>query len=249
MKKYKGKKSIAVITARGGSKGVSRKNIRLLNGKPVLWYSLSAALKSRYLSKVVVSSEDGEILRAAGKYGGREVPLRRPKSLAKDTSPSAPVIEHAVKMVEKKMGEKFDNVILIQPSTPFIRAEDIDACIKKLVDTKCDTVVSVYEANDSHPLKMKKIVKGRLVQYVEGTKEHVWRRQDLPPVYKRNGGIYANTREMIMKYGYYHGSAGVCRAHIMSSERSVDINNMADFYLAEVIAKILRNKSRKNTKI
>lgn len=237
------KKIIAVITARGGSKGVPRKNIKNLNGKPVLWYSLSSCLKSKLITHVVVTSDDKEILDIAKSIGGDEIVLKRPKKFAQDNSPSIDAIKHAVNDREKKYNTTYDYVILIQPTTPFILPEDIDECIKIAIKEKADTVVSVYEVNDSHPVKMKKIGKdGKLVPYVESLKETVFRRQDLPSVYKRNGGIYVNTREMTMDKNSYHGTIGVSYPYIMPSLRSVDINNMIDLYLCEVIADELKKQ-------
>lgn len=231
---------LAVITARGGSKGVPRKNIKNLRGKPVLWYSLSSCLKSKSLTHVVVSSDDKEILDIARAIGGDEVVLKRPKRLAQDQSLSIDAIQHAVVDREKKYNITYDYVVLIQPTTPFILPEDIDTCIKTVITKRADTVVSVYEVNDSHPVKMKKIdAKGRLVHYVDSISETVFRRQDLPSVYKRNGGIYVNTRKMIMEKNSYHGTLGVCYPYIMPTLRSVDINDMVDFYLCEVVADTL----------
>ncbi|MEK7185045.1 MAG: acylneuraminate cytidylyltransferase family protein [Patescibacteria group bacterium] len=230
-------KSLAVITARGGSKGVPRKNIRLLNGKPLLWYSLTAALSSNLLTRVVVSSDDDEILAVAKQYGGERVVLKRPSELALDNSPSLPVVQHAVLEIEKRDGVIFDYVLLIQPTTPFILSSDIDNMLKLIIDTDADSVVSVCEINDTHPVKIKKIVDGRLVQYIDGMEENVFRRQDLPTAYKRNGGIYVNKRSVVMDKNSLHGNGVDCRAFIMPIERSVDINTPADFLLAEVIAR------------
>lgn len=233
----KKKNILAVITARGGSKGVPRKNIKNLRGKPVLWYSLSSCLKSKSLTHVVVSSDDKEILDIARSIGGDEIVLKRPKKIAQDNSLSIDAIQHAVIDREEKYKIKYDYVVLIQPTTPFILPEDIDACIKIALTKKADTVVSVYEVNDSHPVKIKKIdKKGKLVHYVDSIPETVFRRQDLPSAYKRNGGIYVNTRETTMNKNSYHGTIGICYPYIMPALRSVDINDIVDFYLCEVVA-------------
>ncbi len=234
------KKITAVITARGGSKGVTKKNNKNLNGKPVLWYSLSSCLKSKLLTHTIVTSDDDEILEVARSIGGEKILVKRPKELAEDNSPSIGAIQHAVHEIEKRDSIKFDYVVLIQPTTPFILPADIDECIKIAIKKKADTVVSVYEVNDSHPVKMKKIEKnGKLVPYVESLGETVFRRQDLPSAYKRNGGIYVNTREVVMDKNSYHGTIGVCYPYVMPALCSVDINDMVDFYLCEVVANIL----------
>ncbi|MFA5838571.1 MAG: acylneuraminate cytidylyltransferase family protein [Candidatus Paceibacterota bacterium] len=228
---------LAVITARGGSKGIPRKNIIKFIGKPLLAHVLQKALKSKYITRVVVSSEDNEILSVAKKYGGKEVILKRPEELARDNSLSLPVVQHAVKEVEKKDKVKFDFIILLQPTTPLMTIEDIDNAIEKLIKTKADTVVSVCEINDAHPIKIKKIVNDKLVQYVDSMKENIFRRQDMPKAYKRNGGIYANKRNVVMKENSLYGIEKDCRAYIMPRERSIDINSIEDLYLAEIIYK------------
>lgn len=228
---------LAVITARGGSKGIPRKNIVKFAGKPLLAHVLQKALKSKYITKVVVSSEDNEILSVAKKYGGDEVVLKRPSELAKDNSPSLPVVQHAVETIEKKDKIKFDFVVLLQPTTPLMTTRDIDNAVEKLIKTKADTVVSVCEINDTHPIKIKKIIDDKLVQYIDSIKENIFRRQDMPKAYKRNGGIYANKRDIVMKENSLYGTDKDCRAYIMPKERSIDINSIEDLYLAEIIYK------------
>jgi CMP-N,N'-diacetyllegionaminic acid synthase len=115
-------------------------------------------------------------------------------------------------------------------------------CIKKIIKTKCDSVVSVHEINDFHPLKAKKIVDDILIPFHEDFKESNFRRQDLSPAYRRNGGIYLNTRKMVMSYNSCHGTKGICRPYIMPLERSVDINNLIDFHIAEIM---ISKKSKK----
>ncbi len=230
-------KILAVIPVRGGSKSVPRKNIRLLGGKPLVAHVLDAALDSKMLTCVAVSSEDPEILAVAAQHGrGRAEIITRPAALAQDDTPSLPVIVHAVEELEKKHG-RFDYVVMLQATTPFVRTEDIDASLKLLLDAGTDSVFSVCKATSYHPAKMKRITDdNRLVQYVEGMPETQFTRQKLDPVYRRNGGIYAHKRAVVMERGLLYGSdSTVCRPYIMSDERSVDINSMADFLAAEAI--------------
>lgn len=238
-------KILAVIPARGGSKGVPRKNIKLLGGKPLIYYILSAALKSKMLNHVAVSSEDEEILSVAKKYGKKSnklILVKRPKHLAKDSTLAQPVLKHAVDEIEKEKRREFDYIIMLQVTTPFVTSSDIDNAVKKIIKTKADSVVSVYQINDTHPVKIKKIINDRLYQYTPSLRETVFRRQDLPLAYKRNGGIYISRRDVVMKQNLIWGR--ICRPYIMSPERSVDINNHVDFYLAEVMLK--NNLYRKN---
>src|SRR5207248_3052879 len=121
---------LGLITARRGSKGLPLKNIRLLRGKPLLQYTAEAALKSRRLSEVILSTEDDEIARI-GERCGLKVPFLRPEELARDDTPTLPVVKHAVKWLEDR-GDRYDAICLLQPTNPLRRAEDIDGCIELL---------------------------------------------------------------------------------------------------------------------
>ena len=143
----KNKKIIAIIPARGGSKGVPRKNIKLLNGKPLISYSIRAALKSKFIDRVIVSTDDKEIAEIAKRYKA-EVPYLRPAELAQDTSPTLPVLQHAVKYLEEKENYKTDLIVLLQPTTPLILASDIDSAIKQLIKTKTNSCVSICEISE-----------------------------------------------------------------------------------------------------
>jgi len=249
-KKNKKPRIIGIIPARGGSKGVPRKNIRPLLGKPLISYMLQAALGSKYLTTVVVSSDDNEILAVAKKYGmvgSRKVVLiKRPKELARGSSPSLPTIEHAVNKIEKEEGEPYDYVVMLQLTTPLTTSQDIDGTLKKLVDTKADAVMSVFKSNDMHPAKMKKITKDdKLTQYVDGLKEVQNTRQKFISVYKRNGAIYASKRSVVMKKGQLYGQSKNTRPYIIPRERSVDVNDMTDFIILESMIKYFaKNKAK-----
>ena len=230
---------LGVIPARGGSKSVPRKNIKPLGGKPLLYYMLSAALASDYLDRVVVSSEDDEILLVAEKYGGEEVVLRRPKHLAQDKTPDVPMLQHAVKTVERNDRCVFDYVVQLHVTTPFVTSDDIDAALRMLLQSEAESIVSVCQVNEYHPIKMKKIVDGRLLQYVDGLKEHsTARRQDYEPVFWRNGGLYASKRHIVMDHGRVFGDYVL--PYIMPPERSVDMNSVIDFWTAEAVLKSMK---------
>jgi len=238
-------KIIGIIPVRGGSKSVPRKNIKLLAGKPLLYYILKSALGSKYLTKVVVSSEDDEILSVAEKIVGKDILIKRPKSLAKDKTPDVPVIRHAVKKIEEETGDKFDYIVMLHATTPLVTADDIDATIEMLIKSKtADSSVSVYQVDDLHPVKIKKIVKGELVPYIKGMEEKsTVRRQDVQTAYKRNAGIYAAKRDVMMKRGTIWGKKVL--PYIMPQERSIDINSVADFLIAETMIKCLRSRKHK----
>jgi len=135
-------KILGLIPARGGSKGIPRKNIKPLGGKPLIAYSIEAGLKSRYLDKVLVSTDDEEIAQVARQYGA-DVPFIRPAELARDDTPTLPVIQHALRFLADK-GETYDAVCLLQPSSPFRTPAFIDAAIEKYVRSGADSLVTRY---------------------------------------------------------------------------------------------------------
>lgn len=237
---YHNKKILGIIPARGGSKSIPKKNIAKLGGKPMLFYILNSALKSANLSHVVVSSDDDEILAVAKKYGGEDILLKRPKDLALDTTPDVPMLQHAILNTEEKYKCTFDYVVQLHATTPFLSSQDIDESLKKLVaHPRADSIVSVYRVDELHPKKLKKIVNGKLAQYVpKMTELTTSRRQDLEPVYKRNAGLYAAKRSIVMEERRVWGD--YCLGYEMPRERSFDINNPIDLIIAEAVLKHLK---------
>lgn len=224
-------KILVVITARGGSKGVPRKNIREIAGKPLIAYAIHAALGvENAVYKVVVSTDDPEIAKIA-QHHGAEVPFVRPPELATDNAASLPVVQHAVNTIEKQDGIIIDWCLLIQPTNPLITSEDITNAIA-LIDDKATSIVSIVNAADSHPLKALKIEDGELYSYIDGAPQAV-RRQDLSPVYKRNGSLYMTRRDVLMDSNDLYGST--VKPYIMPEERSIDIDTERDFALANMI--------------
>jgi CMP-N-acetylneuraminic acid synthetase len=224
--------TLGVIPARGGSKSVPRKNITLVQGKPLIAYTIEAAQHSRLLTHFLVSSDDAEIISVARQYGA-PVPFVRPAELATDTAPSLPVVQHAVGEMERLHGITYDYVVLLQPTTPLRLAEDIDAALEKLVATGADSVISVCDVGAYHPARMRQIVDDRLVELPIREPKEMARRQDLPPVYIRNGAIYAVKRDVVMLENSMSGSD--CRAYIMPEERSVNVDSKLDLLLAEIL--------------
>src|SRR3989338_1584602 len=141
---YKTQKVICIIPARGGSKRVPRKNIKLLKGKPLISYAINAAKQSKYIDRVIVSTDDQEIARVAKKYGA-EVPFMRPADLATDTALGLPVIQHAINYVESVDKDEVNFVVVIQPTSPMVLSQDVDSAIEQIVKTKANSCVSVCE--------------------------------------------------------------------------------------------------------
>lgn len=197
---------LGIIPARGGSKGVPRKNVKLLCGKPLLAYTAEGALRSQMLSKVVLTTDDDEIAEI-GKSLGLEVPFLRPAELAEDTTPTLPVVVHALHQMEER-GENFDAICLLQPTNPLRRVEDIDACIQLLQETRADSVISVLRVPDTYNPRWVywKNDRGELT-LCTGEKEPVPRRQDLPAAFCRDGTIYATRTDTVMIKNSLYGQA------------------------------------------
>lgn len=228
---YKNKKILAVITARGGSKGVPHKNIKKLGGKPLIFYTIKSANKSRLIDKLILSSDDKEIIKICEKYKV-EIPFVRPAKLATDKATSADTVRHALKFMENTDKCIYDYIVILQPTSPFRLPEDIDNLIKLVINKNADSGVSLSEITSNHPLRAKKIVNGRVLDYC--LKEKLFRRQDLPVAYKRDGIAYVLSRNVLNKK-YFFGNFVV--GYIIPSYRSVDINNEFDWAIAEYMYK------------
>ena len=225
-------KVLGLIPARGGSKGVPRKNIRSLAGKPLMQYSMDAARQSKCITHYVLSSEDAEILETAEKLGCEVV--RRPDELAGDKIPMYPVAQHALAEAEARFGVTFDALMLLQPIAPLRSCDDIDGAVALLESSGAESVIGVVRIYDQHPIRMKKIVDNRIQPFCFPEQEGT-RRQDLsPPAYLRNGAIYLIRRASLVA-GSLHGK-DQC-PYIMPAERSVNIDEPMDFLMAELLMK------------
>ena len=222
-------RTLGVITARGGSKGVPRKNIRLLGDKPLIAWTLAAVRTSKLLTDCVVSTDDEEIARVAREHGGR-VPFLRPAELATDTVKSIPVALHALDWIAEQEKQTFDALMILQPTSPFRLAEDIDACIEKMNVTGCDSVMSVRRLEDFSLPKIKRLDGDRILPwFVEEGKEST-QRDAAGVAYKRNCAVYL-TRVSVLRQNDLFGTDS--RAYVMPDERSLDINTSFDFALAQ----------------
>ena len=227
---------VGVIHARGGSKRIPLKNIKKLAGKPLIAWMVDAALASKTLDRVIMSTDHDEIARIARECGA-EVPFKRPAEIAEDV-PSEMVSQHAVRFLEEKEGIRVDIVVSMQPTAPFCTGEDIDACVKKLIDTGAETVVSAREVRDP-PEWMFRLEGDRAVSCTNQTmKGDVGVSQTLPKLYMPNGGIYATRRDVLMEQGLWMGKD--LRFVVMPFDRSVDIDEPIDFLLAEAIAQQMK---------
>ncbi|PJZ58127.1 hypothetical protein CH367_07005 [Leptospira barantonii] len=231
IKANKGKvvlKVLGVIVARGGSKGVPGKNLKPLDGIPLIRYSIDAAKNAKNLTNFIVSTDSDDIAEFA-KKSGANVPFVRPADLANDVISPMYAVLHAKKFMESQ-GEQYDAILMLQPTAPFRKSEDIDGAISLLESSKADSVISVVDVGAYHPARMKYLEGDRLIDppFCEAYENQ--RRQELKPMYIRNGAIYL-TKSEILQGESFKGKD--CRAWVMSWQRSVNIDTEEDFLYAE----------------
>jgi len=231
------KKILGIIPARGGSKGIPNKNIKLLYGKPLIAYTIQAALESNFLTDFIVSTDCEAIKKVSLEYGAK-VPFMRPVELAHDKALAIPTVQHAVKAFEEIVGYEYDYIIMLQPTAPLRTAEDIDKSLEQLISSGLDSTISVVDVDNYHPLKMKSIENGNLIDYINMGLENP-PRQELPLVYIVNGAIYATKRDVFMFKSTFKGES--CLPFIMPDERSVNIDKITDFIVAEYFLTIVKS--------
>ena len=225
-------KALGIIPARGGSKGVPRKNIRLLCGKPLIQYTAEAALASSRLSRVILSTEDEEIAEV-GRRCGLEVPFLRPAELARDETPTLPVVQHAVRWIEAE-GNRYDVICLLQPTNPLRGADDIDDCIQLLEASGADAVITVLPVPaEFNPHWVYLPDEAGLLRLSTGEADPLPRRQALPAAFHREGSVYVTRRNVLMEENSLYGSR--LRGHLMSSNQCINIDTEADWQRAEKI--------------
>ena len=217
--------TVAIIPARGGSKGIPRKNIKELDRKPLIAHIIETALKVRGLDRVIVSTDDKKIAEIAKKYGA-EVPFNRPKELARDETPTLPVLQHAVKYLEEEENYKPGIVVLLYTTSPLISAERVSEAIELLKEGEFDSVLSVVEdrghywieGNEGYKKLYPKVLKNR---------------QFIKPLFKENGAIYICRRGLLMRKNEIVG--GKIGFLVMKKDESIDIDELLDFEFAEFL--------------
>ncbi|HEY9220449.1 MAG TPA: acylneuraminate cytidylyltransferase family protein [Lutibacter sp.] len=227
---------LAIIPARGGSKGVPGKNIKMLGGKPLLAYTAEIAQQSKYFTEVMLSSEDDKII-AVAKGLGVPVPFVRPAALAQDDTPTIDVITHALQWY-KNQNIFFDAVCLLQVTSPFRTVDFVDRAIEKFMESACDSLVSVRQVPDEYNPHWTFEVNpdGNLTIATGGT-EIISRRQELPKAYHRDGSIYLTNTEVLLNQNSLYGKS---TAFIESSpEFYVNIDTASDWEQAEQLLKKL----------
>lgn len=220
-----GKTILAIILARGGSKGIPYKNIKDLAGKPLIAWTIEEAKKSKYIDRLILSSEDEQIIKVAKEWGC-EVPFVRPAELAQDETPGIEPVVHAINALK----EKYDYVVLLQPTSPFRRVEDIDNCLEQCVQAGAPACVSVTEVQHS-PYWMYRIDEKMKMSPLIEVDAQINRRQDLPKVYELNGAVYVSATYFVIDNKTFHTKQTI--AYEMPVERSVDIDSKIDFAYCE----------------
>lgn len=219
---------LAVIPARGGSKGLPGKNIRLLHDKPLIQYSIEAALNSGCVDEVVVTTDNEDIARVSSQAGAA-VPFIRPAELATDMAKSIDVLKHAVEFYEQTQNHFFDVIMLLQPTSPLRNALDIKEAYTLFLNNQADSLQSVT-LSGVQPYLLREMDNGKLTSYLKDEKEHL-RRQDLKELYALNGAIYIVKRDLLMNSDTLIGPRNC--GYIMPRERSVDIDDEFDLKMAE----------------
>tara|TARA_A100001015_G_scaffold297200_1_gene378401 strand:+ start:275 stop:994 length:720 start_codon:yes stop_codon:yes gene_type:complete len=226
------KNVLAITLARGGSKSIYKKNIALLKNKPLISYTINAALDSKYIDEYIISTDDKEIADVAENLGAT-IPFLRPENLSSDTASSADALIHAVNAYEEITKKKYDYIIELMCTNPFKSGEMIDDIISTLdTNEKADAVITVERLLDHHPARIKKIENGYIRDFcVEEELES--RRQDLKPeAYIRNGNIYALRRDLLMIQKARYGT-NFCIPYYKEDIPSANIDEPSDFYKAE----------------
>jgi CMP-N-acetylneuraminic acid synthetase len=227
---YNNKKILAIIPARGGSKRLPRKNVLNLANKPLIAWSIESAKNSKYIDKLILSSDDEEIINVAKKFGC-EVPFVRPKELAQDETRSIDVVLHTLKTLK----ENYDYVILLQPTSPLRTTKDIDKAIEFYFEKEATSVIGVCEMEHS-PLWANTLDETMSMENFLDDKYNNSRSQDLPTFYRINGAFYMSTVDSIVKNETFFVKENIF-AFLMSQEHSVDIDTKLDFIVAEVVLK------------
>ncbi len=230
---YRDKKILAFIPARGGSKGLPRKNIKPLLGKPLVAWTIEQARASQYVDKVIVSTDDKEIAEVARRYGA-EVPFLRPRELATDEARGIDVILHGIDYLKSLYGYDFV-LVYLQPTSPLRITQDIDNAIEELFNNpKAKAIVSVCEV-EHHPLWTGILPEDKCLANFINEEFINKNRQELPKFYRINGAIYLGFAEYIHNNRSFFGDRTY--AYIMPLDRSIDIDNIIDFKLAEIMLK------------
>lgn len=222
---------VAVIPAKGTSKGIPRKNMEILGDMTLVGHAINVAEKSKIFTEIVVSTDDPKIQEEAIRFGA-SVPFLRPAHLSGDEVPTYPVIKHAVEFIERQKGYRFDFVMVLQPTAPFRKEQDLREALNILIKNNAPSLASVCPIVEPHPEKALRIIDGKIYSFITREKGiRLIRRQDTTPAYILNGAIYLSRREVIDKALL----ADEVIPYVMPPERSVNIDTMLDLEFARYL--------------
>ena len=224
---------VAIIPARGGSKGIKQKNLAPLNGKPLIAWTIEAAMGSKIIDRLVLSTEDNEIAKCA-KNHGCDVPFERPKSLATDNASSIDVMLHTLDQLNLQ-GENYDIVVMLEPTSPLRSSNDIDDAISQLVVSRVLSIVSIFRIEGTHPAFLYKKDKDNKLTPLNGVQPTNLRRQEITSLYALEGSIYASyVKTLRDKKSFYHDKT---IGYVVPPWKSVEIDNPTDLIVAEALMK------------
>lgn len=221
---------LAIIPARGGSKGLPGKNIRLLDGKPLIAHTIEAALASKKITKIIISTDDESIAAVCRDYDV-EIPFMRPKELAGDNSLIVETYLYTLKRINEEQGTDFDSIIALLPTCPLRTGEDIDKAVEIFEHKNADSVISFYEA--PHPVQWYRTIDDNgVLRALLPEGDRLANRQEEKKSYLPNGAIYIFKVELLQQHKYYSDRT---YPYVMPAERSIDIDTQFDFDLAECL--------------
>lgn len=231
------KKILAIIPARSGSKGLKNKNLKKINNIPLVGYPVIAAKKSKYIDKIIISSDSQKICNIASKYGA-DIPFLRPKELATDTSKRSEVILHCLENIKG-----YEIIIYLEPTSPLTNEDDIDYSLEKFIEYNASSLVSISESNTCHPmysLKFNDNSKEIKPYLSDSFKNLVVNRQDLEKVYFFDGSLYISTvKKFLVEKEFYHDDT---KGIILSGYKSIEIDDIEDFKIVEFLLNNLNEK-------
>ena len=226
------KNILCIILARGGSKGIPLKNIYPINNHPLLSYSITAGINSKFVKDVIVSTDNLKIAQISNQYGAL-TPFLRPKKYSTDRALSVDALRYSVSECEKFFNIKYDYIIELPAVSPFRDHKDVDKALELLIKSRSDSVISYVNTGEKHPVRLKRIVKKKVSDFCKDYPEPIKhsRRQDLEPCYIRNGAIYAMTRSCLFVQDSRQGSNHM--PFIMKEDKSLNIDHKFDLLIAK----------------
>ena len=223
-----------LITARGGSKSIPRKNLSKLSGISLVGFKAISALRSRYCTRLIVSSDDTEIQEDARRYGA-DVPFTRPAELASDTASSFDVIRHAIDWIEANTDEEYDAISLLEPSAPFARSIDFDNAVEMMIERDAQAVIGMREMEVNSVFVGELDEQGRMTQHIDQMQKRYLRRQDTKPEYTMNGALYLFRWDLFKQHHTMYADREHSYGYVMDRFHSIEIDEPIDLRWAEFL--------------